>query len=124
MALVLIVDDSKFTRNRLRKMLADASYEVLEAGNGREALDQIDAQEPDCVITDLNMPVLTGLQLLQELRERNAEYPILVLSADVQEPVRQECLALGALAFLSKPPNGDALVAALSEALAGRKESP
>lgn len=121
MALILLVEDSKFTRNRLRQLLAADGYDVVEAENGRIALEKIEAATPDCLVTDLNMPEMDGISLLRALREREVAFPILVVTADIQDAVRTECLELGASKLLHKPPRPDELSAAVRDALANRK---
>lgn len=112
---VLIVDDSKFQRGQLSKTLIASGYEVSEAGNGVEALQKIKAENFNLIVTDLLMPEMSGIELLKELSTNNNKTPIIVLTADIQEPVKQECLDLGAKAFLNKPFNSEILLTTLSK---------
>ena len=117
MALVLIVEDAWFTRRLIRKTLETAGYTTLEAGNGQEGLDQALANSPDCILLDLLMPDMDGREVLQALRERGSQIPVLVLTADIQATSRQQCLDLGAIAVLSKPPDPKQLCEAIEQAL-------
>jgi twitching motility two-component system response regulator PilH len=107
---ILIVDDSKFQRNQVLKTLVAASFEVDQASNGKEALTKIQAQSYDLLISDLLMPELDGIGLLKQLQALQIKTPVIVVTADIQEPVKQECLTLGAKAFLNKPFDGEALL--------------
>ncbi len=102
MALILIIDDSSITRKAIRKVVKAAGYEAIEAADGKEGLVAT-AQKPDCIVLDLIMPVVGGIEVLKALRNRKSKIPVIVLSADIQEIVREECLELGAKAFINKP---------------------
>ncbi len=105
MAKVLLVDDSMFTRSMLKKIVLGIGHEVIEASNGREGLDGIMNEKPDLVITDLLMPEVDGIELLSSVKDKNINIPVIVMSANVQDSVRQQCLELGATEFFNKPPN-------------------
>jgi len=85
-------------------ILKDAGYECLQAQNGREGLEMASSVDPDCILSDLLMPELDGIGLLTALREKGISVPVIVLSADIQETKRAQCVALGTAGFLSKPP--------------------
>ena len=118
MPTILIVDDSGFQRAFLRKTLTDSGYAVLEAGNGAEALAVADAEPPDAILTDLIMPDMRGLALLEALDRQGSEVPVVVLTADIQKRVREQCLELGAARVLHKPVQPELLQATLEEVLA------
>ncbi len=123
MAKVLLVDDSMFTRSMLKKIVLGIGHEVIEASNGREGLDVIINEKPDLVITDLLMPEVDGIELLSYVKDKNIKTPVVVMSANVQDSVRQQCLELGATEFFSKPPNKDNIQKYLEEFLTkGDKE--
>jgi CheY-like chemotaxis protein len=117
MTLVLIVEDAWFTRRLIRKNLEAAGYRILEAANGQEGLDQALVSSPDCILLDLLMPDMDGRDVLRTLRERGSQIPVLVLTADIQASSRQQCLDLGAIAVLSKPPDAKTLFDAIEQAL-------
>lgn len=120
---VLIIEDSSFQRKFLSKTLEKAGHHVIMANNGREGLEKIISELPDMVICDLLMPEMGGLEVLEELRIRNLGVPIVILSADLQESVRDKALALGISEFLNKPITEDALIIAVDKALsAGSSE--
>ncbi len=114
MTTILIVDDSRFQRTFVRRILDPEGYTILEAGNGREALDVLSESTPDCILTDLIMPDMRGLALLEALQRRGSTIPALVLTADIQEAVKEQCLQLGALDVLHKPIKPQVLIERLA----------
>jgi len=118
MALVLIADDAAFARRMVRKALQANDHVVLEAANGLECLDMLANHSPECIFLDLLMPELDGFGVLQKMREQSIEIPVVVLSADIQESAREQCMALGAFAMLKKPPKAPQIQEALQKALA------
>lgn len=117
MARILIIDDSKFQRKCLSRMLGAMGHEVTEAENGAIGLQVHEAVKPDIIISDLLMPVLDGIGLLRGLKEKGATTPVVVVTADIQECTREECLQLGAKALLNKPVTVAVLEAALGQFL-------
>jgi len=109
MAKILIIDDSPYMRSKIREALKYGDYTFLEADNGLKGLQMIIEQSPDCVILDLIMPDIDGLKILKNLCDEHSKIPVIVLTADIQEIVRKECLELGANAFVNKPFNPDEL---------------
>lgn len=100
---ILVVDDSITTRDYISSFLDDAGYETKQAANGRLALDIIKGNTFDCYIIDLLMPEISGFQLLEELKDINDKTPVIVVTADIQEEVKNECISLGAKDFINKP---------------------
>lgn len=117
MALILVVEDAWLTRRVICKALQTEGYEILEASNGREGLEIARAQSPECIIVDLLMPELDGLGVLKALQEEELQIPTIVLTADFQESTRQDCLELGAMTVLNKPPNSAQLRAWVEKAV-------
>lgn len=109
MALILIVDDAAFSRRMIRKILQADGYEIVEASNGREGLEITRSQTPDLILTDILMPDLNGFEFLKILQEQGSKIPAIIISADIQEASRTQCLELGAAGFINKPPKGDEL---------------
>ncbi len=117
---ILLVDDEERILNFLRTKLKVCGYEVMTAGDGVEALEQIQGQEPDMVVLDLLMPRMDGLQVLKDLRCFSS-IPVIVLSARRGDVDKIKGLSLGADDYLSKPFNPDELVARI-EAVRRRLE--
>ena len=103
MTRILITDDSSSQRIILSGMLEKLGYEVDTAGNGEEALGKIDVNPPDCLLLDNLMPVMNGLETLEALQTRKISFPIIMLTADIQEWLKARCLELGVTIFLNKP---------------------
>jgi CheY-like chemotaxis protein len=100
----LIVDDSFLNRQLMKTILEDEfGITVTEAGDGKEALDYLHNNAPDFVILDLMMPVMDGVSALQQIRSKGLKFPIIILTADIQETTKQRCLSLGVSGFLNKP---------------------
>ena len=117
MALVLITDDAAFTRRMIRKAFKDTDHVVLEATNGKECLEMVETHSPDCLLLDLLMPELDGFGVLATLKEQGSTIPVIVLSADIQDSVREQCLGLGAAVMLKKPPKGPQILEAINQVL-------
>jgi DNA-binding response OmpR family regulator len=107
---ILLVDDEKRILNFLSSKLVAAGYDVLTAGNGYEALEQAQAQEPDLVVLDVLMPKMSGLEVLKQLRTFSAT-PVIILSAKGADADRIKGLTSGADDYLPKPFNPDELLA-------------
>ena len=119
---VLLVDDEDSLRKVLKDLLEREGYEVSEARDGVQALDQVDRIGPDIVVLDLNLPGLDGYGVLSHLRSRpaTAGLPVIVLTAKGDEDNEVRVFALGADDFLQKPFRARALSARL-EAVLGRR---
>jgi len=103
MSRILITDDSLLQRNTVSAIVKEGGHEVETATNGREALEKIEANPPDCLLLDMLMPEMDGIQVLETLQNKGVTLPIIVLTADVQEWLKTRCLELGATTFLNKP---------------------
>ncbi len=117
MAKILLVDDSSFQRKNTSKLLRELGHEVISAENGQVGMSVARAEQPDLIITDLLMPVMDGISYLRNLQNDGIRIPTIVTSADIQESTRQECLKLGARAFLSKPLKPADIERAINQAL-------
>ncbi|MBS2033345.1 response regulator [bacterium] len=117
--MLLIVDDSAFSRKATRLILERLGYEVEEAKDVPQALELIASREYQCVLTDLLMPGLTGMDLLERVRAIS-RVPVAVISCDVQQTTRDRCLKLGALSVVHKPVDETKLSQLLSLVLAPR----
>ena len=103
MAKILIVDDSLFQRRSIRKILDRRTHEIQEATNGKEGLEKLQTFQPECIILDILMPDMDGLGFLKTVRQQGKTTPIIVLTADIQETTRRECLQFGATEIVYKP---------------------
>ncbi|GJD95690.1 response regulator [Methylobacterium iners] len=114
---ILVVDDEPPIRRLLRLGLATQGYRLLEAPNGRTALEILGREEADLVILDLGLPDMRGHDLLRTIRERHPDLPIVVLSSRDDEPGKVEALDQGADDYVTKPFGMAELLARLRTAL-------
>jgi DNA-binding response OmpR family regulator len=112
---VLIVDDEPNIVTALEFLFKRSGYEVRLAGNGAEALEQVEAYRPDLVLLDVMMPVKSGYEVCQRLRERPeyAQMKIVMLSAKGSEAEVNKGLSLGADLYITKPFSTQELVATI-----------
>jgi type II secretory ATPase GspE/PulE/Tfp pilus assembly ATPase PilB-like protein/CheY-like chemotaxis protein len=120
---VLLVDDEDQLRKVMRDLLERDGYDVEEARDGVEALDQVDRHAPDIIVLDLNLPGLDGYGVLSHLRSRpaTAEIPVVVLTARGDEENEVRVFEMGADDFLSKPFRARALSARLQAVMTRRR---
>jgi two-component system, OmpR family, KDP operon response regulator KdpE len=113
---ILVVDDEPPIRKLLRMGLTSQGYEVIDAPNGKVALNLL-ASRPDLVILDLGLPDIDGLDLLRRIRHRQANLPIVVLSSRGDEAGKVAALDLGADDYVTKPFGMEELFARMRAAL-------
>lgn len=107
---ILVVDDSISSRVYMCKKLQDVGYDTFEAVDGRDAYEKLKNADFDLMILDLLMPEMTGTELLKKMKEKKINTQVMVVSADIQQQVKEECLMLGAVDFINKPINIDELI--------------
>jgi len=117
MATVLVVDDETQIRNSLRGILTEEGLQVLEAEDGRQALDLIQRQNPELVILDIWMPEMDGLQLLQQLQEVAPPPEVVMISGHGNIETAVRATKLGAFDFIEKPFSLDGLLRVVKRAL-------
>lgn len=104
---ILVVDDNDLINNFVKRLLERHKMEVFQAYNGIEAMEKITSHEFDIVITDFNMPLMDGLELISEIRTSEDEHlallPVLCLSSEESPLVINRIINAGANKFISKP---------------------
>jgi two-component system chemotaxis response regulator CheY len=103
---IVIADDSRAMRMIVIRTLRQAGlsgHEVLEAENGREALELVAQHGPDLILSDWNMPEMTGIQFLQALRSRGDTTPFCFVTSEGSDEMREQATASGALGLIAKP---------------------
>jgi two-component system, chemotaxis family, chemotaxis protein CheY len=105
---ILIVDDSTPMRAVIKKVIKASGFdigELLEAGNGKAALQVLDAHWLDLVLTDYNMPDMNGLELLKAMKQNDslADIPVVIVTTEGSDPRVEEFLHQGAAAYIKKP---------------------
>lgn len=117
MKTVLIVDDTKLVRHFLAKKLEPYADEftVLTAENGKEALAHAQAVKVDLVVTDIEMPVMDGFELLAHLSNNHPEVPVFVMTANGSPEIAQRIGAMGSIKYFEKPIDVERLLAAIRD---------
>ena len=116
---ILVVDDEPPIRKLLRMGLGAHGYPIIEAANGRTAIEKL-AEKPDVIILDLGLPDIQGLELLRRWREEGVSIPIVVLSSREDEAGKVQALDLGADDYVTKPFGMNELLARIRAALRHR----
>jgi two-component system chemotaxis response regulator CheY len=117
MATILTVDDSPSIRQMIKVVLEPAGHAVIEAGDGAQGLEKAKSSRMDLVITDLNMPVMNGLELIRALRKLPSltGMPIVFLTTESNDAIKQEAKGAGATGWITKPFKPDQLLAVVSK---------
>jgi two-component system, OmpR family, phosphate regulon sensor histidine kinase PhoR len=100
---VLLVDDEKVIREGCRRAFAAEGFRVLTAANGREALEALDREPVDAILCDLKMPVMGAMGVLEQVQERHAEVPFIIITGQGTIGNAVECMRKGAYDFITKP---------------------
>lgn len=118
---ILIVDDSETVRTQSRQILSD-TFDCLFASNGQEGLEIAIRELPDAVLTDIEMPIMTGVEFLRELRANpvTKEIPAIVITTVTAIELVNECRSLGCSGFVLKPLVKDYVLAKLGQLLRTR----
>ncbi len=114
---ILLADDDDNLRRVLEFQLHEAGFTVLSAADGSEAFDMFTTNEVDSVITDLRMPKLSGLELLEKIKALNAETPVIVVTAFGEVETAVAAVKAGAFDYITKPFNRDEILLTLERAL-------
>jgi two-component system chemotaxis response regulator CheY len=116
---ILIVDDSVMVRQMVSFTLKEAGFDVVEAENGRDALNKLAAHTVDLILTDLNMPVMDGITFIGSARTlAPSKYtPILMLTTESQPEMKQKGKAAGATGWIVKPFDPPKLLGVIAKVL-------
>jgi len=117
---ILVVDDDAATRSAMGGLLETQGYQVDTAGDGRAALERLVELPPDAIVTDLDMPVMNGMQLIAELRSRGLDVPVIVVTSASEVRSAVDAMRAGATDYINKPVDFDALLLAVERALENR----
>ena len=114
---ILIVDDDPFSLKLMEKLLTLAGYTVSMARDGAQALELLAREQFALLITDVNMPRIGGLRLLEDVKKKYHIPAIVVTATDIDSETQRRSLSLGALRFMIKPVDRDELLFAIEEIL-------
>ena len=117
---IAIVDDDESVCRAVKRLVRSLAMDAETFCSGQEFLDLLDAMpsfQPDCLILDVQMPGMTGLEVQNQLAKSGNTIPVIFITAHDEVGVREKALAAGAVAFLRKPFNDELLIKTLREAL-------
>ncbi len=117
MKTILVVDDKEMLRDSVAVTLQRAGFAVIGAGDGAAALEIAAKRRPDAIVTDLRMPGLTGIELIERVREIDDATPIVLMTAFGTIETAVKAMKLGAFDYVTKPFEGDELIVAVKRAL-------
>ena len=116
--LVSIVDDDESLRRSVKNLLTSVGFQVETFASAEAFLESAHRADTRCVVLDLRMPGMSGLDLLMHLAATGSPIPVVILTAHSDDEARRRTLQAGAVAFLGKPFHGEALLGAVRRALA------
>ena len=117
---ILVVDDEESLREICKDALKDEGYQVYQAEDGQNALSVIESNDIDLVISDLRMPVMNGLELLEQIKEKKLDIDFLVMTGFATIETAVECMKMGAADYLPKPFNINHLLVKVSKVVKDR----
>lgn len=114
---ILIIDDEKSIRKALREILEMEDFKVEEAQDGKEGFNLLKAKEYDCVLCDIKMPRMSGMELLQKAKDEGIQTPIIMISGHGSTDDAVEAVRIGAFDYISKPPDLNRLLITVRNAI-------
>jgi FixJ family two-component response regulator len=121
--LIAIIDDEVSICRALSRLLRVANYRAETFCSPIGFLEFMTHEMPDCVVLDLQMPAMTGVELQQQLQRLADPPPVIIITAHDEPKTRERCLALGAVCYLRKPIEGDVLLDSIAGAVRARREA-
>jgi FixJ family two-component response regulator len=118
-ALIAVVDDDESVRRATRRLLRSAGFEVETYSSGQEFLDAVRYRSPGCVIVDLHMPGMSGLEMQSRLAGSGPKIPVVFITAYDDPGARDRALQAGAVSYLRKPFSEETLLEAIDSAISG-----
>ncbi|PHR30676.1 MAG: Fis family transcriptional regulator [Desulfotalea sp.] len=124
MALVLIVDDERGMRDFLKILLQKEGHKVVTANRGKKALEILESRTVDLVVSDIRMPELSGIELLEIIKENNPELPVIMITAFASPEDAVLAMQNGAFDYISKPFNVDEILSVIRSATTKSNTKP
>ena len=121
---IFLVDDDPAVRDSLKLSLETYGFTVRDFASGSEFLASGDRAENSCLVLDMHMPVVSGLEVLEQLAVRKIAPPTVIITGRADDSIRQRARAAGAVAVLEKPFDTTALLRAMRQAMDAGAESP
>jgi FixJ family two-component response regulator len=120
--LVAVVDDEESVRKSLRRLFSAFELDAETFASGQEFLDSLPNRSPDCLVLDLQMPGLSGLEVQRLLAAGGVQVPTIIITADDAPETRGRCLSAGTAAYLCKPFDDGTLLAMIARVVSGAVE--
>jgi FixJ family two-component response regulator len=121
--LIAIVDDEVSICRALLRLLRVADYRAEAFNSPILFLESLAERVPDCVVLDLQMPMMTGVELQEHLARLADPPPVIIITAHDEPKTRERCLALGAVRYLRKPIEGEILIDSIEKAVRARRRT-
>ena len=121
--LIAVVDDEEPVRRALSRLLRSAGFDSETFPSGNEFLETYAEQRPDCIVLDLHMPKVDGFGVQSWLARAGIQIPVIVITGRNTSEAHERAMNGGAVAYLRKPVDAEALLAAISVAIGGKKDS-
>ncbi len=120
---IFVVDDDAAVQDSLRVLLESADHRVETYGSGLDFLDRDHDHAAGCLILDLDLPVMSGLEVLETLLDERAAMPVILISGQADRATRNRALKTGAVALLEKPIEDGLLIETVARVLAANRKS-
>jgi DNA-binding response OmpR family regulator len=114
---ILVIEDQEDLAELYESSLRQAGYKVRNAFTGEEGIAEFQASGADLLLLDMTLPEMHGTEVLREIRNLNASVPVIVITAEENDQLREQCERLGVHDYLAKPVNYDAMLTAIQLAL-------
>jgi two-component system response regulator FixJ len=115
--IIYVVDDDDMVRDSLKALLESRQFRVVDFRSGPDFLGHVDGVQSACLLLDIHMPEMTGIEVLRQLRTRGRALPTILITGRVDSTAKAEAEALGAVALLDKPVAHPELFSAIERAL-------
>jgi DNA-binding NtrC family response regulator len=114
---ILVIEDQEDLAELYEATLKGAGYKVRIAYTGEEGIAEFQANGADVILLDMTLPEMHGAQVLHEIRATNPGVPVIIITGEASDDLRHQCELLGVQEYLSKPPDYDAMLAAIERSL-------
>jgi FixJ family two-component response regulator len=118
---IAVVDDEESVRRALSRLLRSAGFDSETFPSGDEFIETIAEDQPDCIVLDLHMPNVDGFRVQSWMAKAGVRIPVIVITGHNSEETRERTMKAGAAAYLRKPVDADALIAAIIAAIGNKK---
>lgn len=118
-----VIDDDEHVRKALAFMLGSAGHAVQVHGSASAFLERLDSLQPGCIVSDVRMPGIDGLELQRRLKEMKVNLPVIIMTGHADVPLAVEAMKAGAADFIEKPFGDDTMLEAIERAIESWQES-